>query len=421
MVSLPFSPHRTRGPPQPYHRQPGASSSRRGCRRPPLRFCVLWAAFSFVLLAVYLLRHDVLRQPDAARWIGWQAHERITRPHAAPAASELGALASPADASPEAWGADPQHDFDLSFPLDVYAPLLPNPAPLVDMTVHSCFPLSPAMCMPPSDEATDRRLGRWVRVDRPLDPEAALQLGAGSGGGVLSKVLGGLESRYIFYRRSRRANVPRVVDLRIVHAGQEAPLEPGWKVITNDLTTSMQRMLGTAKSAHLWFRVLEAPQTAKADEMEGIGRRQEKDSQGRPVVSQGASWADDAAQAITEIDIKVRPDGDRRSHVHAHAFAVRPRARMARLYRGWRSVSANPQSLSRLAASHDPAAARAAAVDSHRAQLPHRRHVQDHAGRRHALLDDAREVPRHARLGRRRLRHEHHRRHAGILVGPREA
>ncbi len=174
-----------------------------------------------------------------------------------------------------------------SFPLDRYLPLLPNTAPITELTVHICSAFSqsgasnPAQsakggCYPPSTPLDDATLGPWVRVERELDSVQARARGAqnaaeppgswgapsaqspGSGQGLINGLTGALpgwlggggalsglnemlEHRAIYYRRSRvpwsgsSSNASKsstgggggqpavVVDVRVVEQGETPP------------------------------------------------------------------------------------------------------------------------------------------------------------------------------------------------------
>lgn len=145
-------------------------------------------------------------------------------------------------------------------------------------------------CAPPSDPATDARLGKWVMVDRQLDP-------AGTGTGWLAGLLGQLgqlRQPFIFYRRSRRLDVEVVTDIRLVETGGEHP--PGWYRAKNDLRSPVLRMMSLGgKGLHLYYRT--RPGT-KHKVQPGTAE------QGLPNFSQGNAWAE--KDPITEIDLVVR-------------------------------------------------------------------------------------------------------------------
>ncbi|CBQ73978.1 related to DCR2-dosage-dependent cell cycle regulator [Sporisorium reilianum SRZ2] len=202
---------------------------------------LLTAAFSLLLTCVFYLAHDgVLHN---SRIIGWQAYTAIDlRP--SPSSSK------PASVLSDAANATAQYD-DV-YPLDLYAPTLPNPAPIAEITVYSCLPLT--KCQPKTTPAEDALLGKWVQVDRSLSPVG--QLGS-SAGGMLSNLFGTIEQRYIFYRRSRRRDVQNVVELTLVEEGQTPPNGgDGWHRIKQGLRSKVVRMMSGEKSLHLYYRTV---------------------------------------------------------------------------------------------------------------------------------------------------------------------
>lgn len=197
-------------PPQTYHMQERYAQHKRKsrwCKRPPLRFTLIWAAFVFVLTVLYKVHHDTIRQPLSGYKVGWQAHDKISvRPgvkSTAQADAQQSGQAPSGATSQEAWDSEAlDPTLDPSFPLDAYAPLLPNPAPITDITVESCSLISLGPCLPRSSQLKEANLGRWVRVDRPLGADSAAQKGRGAmGGGVFDKLFGNIEVSGLSARR----------------------------------------------------------------------------------------------------------------------------------------------------------------------------------------------------------------------------
>lgn len=221
---------------------------------------LLTAAFSLLLTCVFYLAHDgVLHN---ARIIGWQAYTAIdlrnsTTSKASSPTSDINHSTSPVSASSSAL-------YDDIFPLDFYAPLLPNPAPITAITVKSCLPFT--TCQPKTTPAEDALLGKWVKVDRSLSPTG--QMGA-SAGGMLTNLFSSIEQRYIFYRKSRRRDVQNVVELKLVEQGQTPPAGgDGWHRIKNGLRSKVVRMLSGEKSLHLYYRTVSS--TQRMQELMGL-------------------------------------------------------------------------------------------------------------------------------------------------------
>ncbi|GAC93666.1 hypothetical protein PHSY_001231 [Pseudozyma hubeiensis SY62] len=225
---------------------------------------LLTAGFSLLLTCVFYLAHDgVLHN---SRIIGWQAYTAIDLRPPASSSKPASAITDAVDTTGAA--ADGQL-YDDMFPLDFYAPLLPNPAPITEITVKGCLPLT--RCQPKTTPAEDALLGKWVKVDRSLSP--AGQLGA-SAGGMLTNLFGSIEQRYLFYRKSRRRDVQNVVELRLVEEGQTPPKgDDGWHRIKDGLRSKVVRMMSGEKSLHLYYRTVSPEQ--RKQEMLGFWRRED--------------------------------------------------------------------------------------------------------------------------------------------------
>lgn len=242
-----------RGFPQPAWDPP--RRSRRRCTRPPLRFCLAWAAF--VLLLTFSYRMSQPSYPQSTRFIDHQAFEMLKSVLSPEQESSSGAPSSAAAIQD-----------GPSYPLNVYVPLVSNPVPLTEITVMPCFPMMLQYCKPLTSAEKDARLGPWVRVDRPLDPDTAQSKSHDKGGvlgsvgldGFFNSILGSFEAKYVFYRRSRRSDVPRIVDLKLVQTGTDGrPISgdlAGWHRIKVDLKSSFFHILETDASMHLYYRTL---------------------------------------------------------------------------------------------------------------------------------------------------------------------
>ncbi|PWY98331.1 Metallo-dependent phosphatase [Testicularia cyperi] len=168
-----------------------------------------------------------------------------------------------------------------TIPLDYYTPLLPNPAPITDITVELCFPLS--TCSPKSTPEQDVLLGKWVRVERSLSPSG--QKGA-SAGGMISSLFGSIEQRYLFYRRSLRDDVQRVVDIQLVEEGEQHPQGDGWHRVEKDIRSKVMRMMSGQKSLRVYFRTVGG--SSSGPEQDPFSER---------------AIADSDLDAITELDL----------------------------------------------------------------------------------------------------------------------
>lgn len=212
---------------------------------------LLTAGFSLLLTCVFYLAHDEVLHNS--RIIGWQAYTAIDL---RPSSSSSKPSSSVTDAVNTTASSSDAQQYDDVYPLDLYAPTLPSPAPITEITVHSCLPLT--KCQPKTTPAEDALLGKWVQVDRSLSPVG--QLGS-SAGGMLSNLFGSIEQRYIFYRKSRRRDVQNVVELKLVEEGQTPPNGgDGWHRIKQGLRSKVVRMMSGEKSLHLYYRTVSPAQ-----------------------------------------------------------------------------------------------------------------------------------------------------------------
>ncbi|KAN0059924.1 Phosphatase dcr2 [Thecaphora frezii] len=257
-------------------------------RRQLSRRLVLVSSFTLMLTALFYIAHDPV--PFESHLVGWQAFESVVLPDRQPPSSSSSSPATNPSHHVDAASAsfdDGQDAFLPSFPLDIYAPLLPNPAPITEIAVESCLPFS--RCRPRSTPDDDARLGKWVRVERSLDPSA--QLGASSGG-ILSNLFGTIDQRFLFYRKSRRSDVARVVEIQLVEAGtDENPKgSEGWHRVKNGLRSKYLRTWTKQKGLHLYFRTV-----GGSDAEGGGGQREGK--------GKGEGKSGDKDEAITELDL----------------------------------------------------------------------------------------------------------------------
>lgn len=261
------------------------------CRRPPLRFLLVWIGLTF-LLSVNFWTLSKERPPARSRYVGWQALQSLGYARPVTSSSQT---ANQSEQAGDAYAAGPLP----SFPLDIFAPLVPNPAPLTDITVKGCFPFSLSSCKPRSTPQEDALLGRWVLVPRPLDSETASTTSMKDSGigGALDKIFGQFETRYLFYRRSLRKGVPHVVELKLVEGGQDPPsggTEAGWHRIKEDLRTKYMRMWGGHKTLHLYVRRVDGRNSPATEELDGAWKQPRQSNLGE--------------EALTELEITYGED-----------------------------------------------------------------------------------------------------------------
>ncbi|KAF8826081.1 hypothetical protein HHX47_DHR6000436 [Lentinula edodes] len=146
-----------------------------------------------------------------------------------------------------------------SFPLDVWAPLLPHDTGLSEVSVTHCYMdpiIAGDLCAPSTTTEKDAIRGPWVRVDRNLNDES----------GYMSGFLS------IWYRRTRRLDINLIDSIRLLPSQEEPSPLDGWTKVDKSLRTGVYH----ANPLFLWYHV---GKTA------------------------GEMTSDDKGQIITEIDV----------------------------------------------------------------------------------------------------------------------
>ncbi|KAJ1306702.1 hypothetical protein OPQ81_007694 [Rhizoctonia solani] len=210
--------------------------------------CTTVILFAFLLTFLFILYHPSLG-PTHKQRITWQAWDTIVPPHSAQlptsgntVPSEWNSTTSEPngpDVSTAWWSKplDPIDDVHASQQLDRYAPLLPHMTGLTMIAIKPCLidPVFTTYCDPSTTPELDAKYGKWVRVDRDINKQA------------------GVWWNYIFYRRSRRVDVPLITDIRIVDEGDEGSIPDDgktWKQAEGILTDGIYPRV---KNRRLWY------------------------------------------------------------------------------------------------------------------------------------------------------------------------
>ncbi|KAG8690860.1 hypothetical protein FRC11_008574 [Ceratobasidium sp. 423] len=200
--------------------------------------------FVFLLTFLFVLYHPSLG-PSRKQRITWQAWDTIVPPQSAQLPSSgntapskgNGTTSEPngPDVSTAWWSKplDPIDDAHASQQLDRYAPLLPHMTGLTMITVKPCLidPVFTTYCDPSTTPELDAKYGKWVRVERDINKQAG----------------------FIYYRRSRRVDVPLITDIRIVDEGDEGSIPDNgktWKQAEGILTDGIYPRV---KNRRLWY------------------------------------------------------------------------------------------------------------------------------------------------------------------------
>jgi len=121
-----------------------------------------------------------------------------------------------------------------SLPLDTYAPLLPHDTGLSEITVQRCMMgnFMAQLCYPHSTAEQDAIKGKWVRVDKDLNRQS------------------GLWHLNIYYRRTRRLDIPLITELKLLPDGQSPPSTEDWTKTSRSIRDGVSR----EPPLYLWYR-----------------------------------------------------------------------------------------------------------------------------------------------------------------------
>ncbi|KAF9533681.1 Metallo-dependent phosphatase-like protein [Crepidotus variabilis] len=125
-----------------------------------------------------------------------------------------------------------------SLSLDVWAPLVPRDTGLSELALHRCyFPpfFAGNLCSPPSTQARDVDLGRWVKVERDLNLEGRFWSGW----------------VHMYYRRTQRADISLITDLLLLE-GSQLPTNPHeWVKLGLSVRSGTPRL----PPLYLWYKL----------------------------------------------------------------------------------------------------------------------------------------------------------------------
>ncbi|KZV92417.1 Metallo-dependent phosphatase [Exidia glandulosa HHB12029] len=201
--------------------------------------------FSILLAYVFVLYQPGVG-PGAIQRLGWQAWEVINPTPTVPQhLDDLGLPANepkPSGTPTHWWEAPASTPTDpaapSTFPLDKWLPLLSRTTGLSEITISRCMfpPFMSSVCAPKQryDEEF-RKGGEWVRVDRDIN--------AKSGYWYLN----------MYYRRTRRFDVPLITNITLLPQGGEAALQDraSWKQVS----TSVRDGVPGLSPLYLWYKL----------------------------------------------------------------------------------------------------------------------------------------------------------------------
>jgi len=134
--------------------------------------------------------------------------------------------------------------------LDRYSPLLPHHTGLTMLAVKPCLvdPAYTSYCDPRTTKDLDAKYGKWVRVERDINRQA------------------GVWWNFIYYRRSRRLDVPLITEIRIVDEGDELSLPDNGKIWHEAEGSLTDGIYPRVKNRRLWYTTQKPYANATEDE-----------------------------------------------------------------------------------------------------------------------------------------------------------
>ncbi|KZV63009.1 Metallo-dependent phosphatase [Peniophora sp. CONT] len=203
-------------------------------------------SFSILLTFVFILYKPGFG-PGGLQRVGWQAWEPVFDSSSAYSGGNSGVGAVDEEQTVgDDWDVDwwnvtkPEGGADTaSLPLDIWHPLLQHDTGLTEITIERCMWSSSMidLCSPHSSADEDATKGKWVRVDRDLNLQA------------------GMWHLFIYYRRTRRIDVPLITNLALLPANSPEPKPSSSAHSWNRVERSVRDGVMRAPSLFLWYEV----------------------------------------------------------------------------------------------------------------------------------------------------------------------
>ncbi|KAI0642441.1 Metallo-dependent phosphatase [Trametes meyenii] len=202
-------------------------------------------AFSCLLTFVFIL-YQPTPGPGSIQQLGWQSWDVVREYEGQSAMTDrpTEVLGSPT-VGPVPDGVDwwnvttgPEIVDAASLPLDVWDPLMQHDTGLSEIRITECMfdpfiipSIAAELCDPPSTKEEDALKGKWVRVERNLKEQLSTK------------------SLNIFYRRTRRHDIPLVTELRVLPDKETpSPFSGAWHKVAHPVSPGGQKRF-------LWYKI----------------------------------------------------------------------------------------------------------------------------------------------------------------------
>ncbi|KIP02828.1 hypothetical protein PHLGIDRAFT_122109 [Phlebiopsis gigantea 11061_1 CR5-6] len=205
------------------------------------------AIFGFSCLLTFIF---VLYQPHPGPgvlqrlgWQSWDIIQEVPTPGSAPSSGQASENVEVPSAKPHEtvdwWNVTSPEDavtYDpASLPLDVWDPLMAHNTGFSEIDVRPCYfdpwympSYTADLCGPSTTKEQDAMKGKWVRVDRNLNVQ-------------------GISFLNVYYRRTRRLDVPLVTDIRILPEKETpSPFGPTWVKVSRPISPRGEKLF-------LWY------------------------------------------------------------------------------------------------------------------------------------------------------------------------
>ncbi|KAG9037463.1 hypothetical protein FRB95_005402 [Tulasnella sp. JGI-2019a] len=194
----------------------------------------LWLLVSSSFMAMFVLYHE---QGPTGQRLGWQSWAVVNGDSSLPSSSSSGNATM--SGGKEWWEAATldagERPASLALPLDTWAPLLPHITGLSEIAIRPCYFPQLANCAPKSTPEEDATKGKWVKVGPDLNQKT------------------GLWYLNIYYRRTRRLDVPLITSIMVL-AEDAMPPQPhsSWVKASGSLVDGVYP---SQRPRYLWYKI----------------------------------------------------------------------------------------------------------------------------------------------------------------------
>lgn len=196
-------------------------------------------AFSLLLTIIFVL-YQPSHGPGERQKLGWQSWATVS-PSSGIKNTSDSISSGPADVSEgvDWWdviGTDQPTVDSASLPLDEWDPASPHDTGIAEVSLEQCYinpDYFPRLCDPPTTTQDDAVKGKWVRVRPDLNRQ------------------GGWTYLNIYYRRTRRLDIPLITDLKLLGEGEEpSPMSDAWHKASKSVRAGVPR----TAPLYLWYK-----------------------------------------------------------------------------------------------------------------------------------------------------------------------